>query len=422
MRVLVVGGGGREHALCWKLAQSPRVSELLCAPGNAGIAGIARCLPVKADDVPGIVKLALEERAEFVVVAPDDPLALGCVDALTEAGIRAFGPTRSAARLESSKIYAKELMRKYHIPTAGYRVFDTCEEALAYVEACGAPLVIKADGLALGKGVVVAETLVEAREAVHGMLEGNRFGRAGARVLIEECMTGPEVTLLCLTDGETIVPMLSSQDHKRALDGDQGPNTGGMGAVAPSPHYTPDVAERIEREIVRPTLEALRSEGIDYRGVLYIGLMLTSRGPRVVEYNARFGDPEAQALLPLLQSDLLDALEAAAAKELTSGHLLWREGASACVVLASGGYPGAYSTGKRIRGVERAERTGAIVFHAGTAKAAAGDYVTAGGRVLGVTTCGATLEQAVSAAYAASDEIVFDGMYMRRDIGRNALR
>ncbi len=418
MKVLVIGSGGREHAICWKLAQSTRVTELLCAPGNAGIAALARCVDVKATDIDGIVALAKAERVDFVVVAPDDPLALGCVDRLNAAGIAAFGPTQSAARMESSKIFAKELMAKYGIPTARCAVFDDCGAALAYVEQQGAPIVIKADGLALGKGVVVAQTLEEAREAVLSMLEGHRFGEAGARVLIEECMTGPEVTLLCLADGKTIWPMLASQDHKRAFDGDLGPNTGGMGAFAPSPRYTPEVAARVEREIMRPTLAALQAEGIAFRGVLYIGLMLTPQGPRVVEYNARFGDPETQALLPLLESDLLEALLASAEGRLGPEHLRWREGAAACVVLASGGYPGEYARGKVIEGVDQAEQSGAIVFHAGTARAAEGSLVTAGGRVLGVTACAATLGEAVREAYAAADRVTFEGAHMRRDIGR----
>ncbi len=417
MKVLVVGGGGREHAICWALRKSPRVTELLCAPGNAGIAEMARCLPVETTDIDGIVALAQGEGVDFVVVAPDDPLALGCVDRLSAAGIPAFGPTQAAARMESSKFFAKELMRKHGIPTAQYAVFDDCREALAYLDDQPMPIVIKADGLALGKGVVVAQTLAEAEAAVRDMMEAGRFGVSGARVVIEECMTGPEVTLLCLTDGRTIVPMIPSQDHKRIFDADQGPNTGGMGAFAPTPLYTAEVAARVEAEIVQPTLDALNAEGIDFRGVLYIGLMLTPQGPRVVEYNARFGDPETQVILPLLDSDLLEALEAVVQVRLTPEHLRWRNGAAACVVLASAGYPGSYEKGVPITGIDGAEQTGAVVFHAGTARQGE-TLCTAGGRVLGVTACAPGLADAVDAAYDAAAAIHFDGMQMRSDIGR----
>ena len=416
MKVLVIGGGGREHALCWKLRQSPRVTELLCAPGNAGIAALARCIPVQTKDIDGIVALARNERVDFVVVAPDDPLALGCVDRLTEAGIPAFGPTRSAARMESSKVFAKELMRKHGIPTAAYRTFDDCADALAYIDTQPAPIVVKADGLALGKGVVVAQTREEARAAVRAMMQDGRFGTSGAQVVVEECMTGPEVTLLCLTDGQTLVPLLSSQDHKRALDGDRGENTGGMGAIAPCPLYTPEVAARVEAEILQPTLAALRAEGITFQGVLYVGLMLTPTGPRVIEYNARFGDPETQVLMPLLASDLLEAFLAVAEGRLTPAHLAWRAGSAACVVLASGGYPGTYETGKPIAGIGQAEAQGALVFHAGTGRE--GEAVlTAGGRVLGVTAAADTLEEALADAYAAADAIGFEGLHRREDIG-----
>lgn len=417
MKVLVIGSGGREHAICWKLRQSTRVTELLCAPGNAGIAALARCVPVQANDIDGIVRLAQEEKVEYVVVAPEGPLALGCVDRMQAAGIRAFGPSKSAARMEGSKIFAKELMRKHGIPTAAYAVFVDCDAALDYLRTQAMPIVIKADGLALGKGVVVAQTHEEAAEAVRDMMQGECFGPSGARVVIEECMTGPEVTLLCLADGRTILPMLPSQDHKRAFDGDLGPNTGGMGAFAPTPLYTPEVAAQVERHIMHPTLEALRAEGIDFRGVLYIGLMLTQQGPRVVEYNARFGDPETQAILPLLDSDLLDAMEAVTEGTLQPEHLRWKQGAAACIVLASGGYPGAYEGGKPIQGMWQAEQEGALVFHAGT-RSQQGQIVTAGGRVLGVTASAASLSAAVHDAYKAANHIEFDGMRFRSDIGR----
>ena len=420
MKVLVVGGGGREHALCWKLAQSPRVTELVCAPGNAGIAQVARCVQVPAKDISGIVALAKAERADFVVVAPDDPLAMGCVDRLQEAGIPAFGPTQSAARMESSKIFAKSLMQKYNIPTAKYAIFTECDAALTYIDTQRTPVVVKADGLALGKGVVVAQTREEARAAVRDMMRDGRFGEAGAKVLIEECMTGPEVTLLCLVDGQTIVPMLSSQDHKRALEGDQGLNTGGMGTIAPCPLYTPEIAERVEREILLPTLAALHAEGIVFRGVLYVGLMLTPAGPRVVEYNARFGDPETQVLLPLLDSDLLEAMLACSEGRLSPQHLRWRTDSAACVVLASGGYPGPYEKDKPISGLEEAARRGGLVFHAGT-RQEKDAVLTAGGRVLGVTAVADTLHAALAAAYTAADAIAFEGLHRRNDIGRAAL-
>ncbi len=417
MKVLVIGGGGREHAVCLALSKSERVTELLCAPGNGGIARVARCFPeVKATDVDGIVRLAREERVDFVVVTPDDPLALGCVDRLEAEGIRAFGPTQSAARMESSKIFAKNLMRKYHIPTAKCEIFTDCDAALAYLDAQEAPIVVKADGLALGKGVVVAQTIDEAKDAVRDMMQGHRFGESGARVLIEECMFGREVTVLCFCDGKTLRPMPASQDHKRVLDGDLGPNTGGMGAFAPSPLYTPAIAQRVEREILLPTLAAMNAEGILFKGVLYVGLMLTPTGPKVVEYNARFGDPETQAILPLLDADLMAIFEAVEAGRLKDAEIRWKNDAAACVVLASGGYPGKYESGKEITGIEDAAALGATVYHAGT-RTQGGRVYTAGGRVLGVTAAAHTLREAVDRAYAAAGKIHFDGAYMRRDIG-----
>ncbi|MDR3051238.1 MAG: phosphoribosylamine--glycine ligase [Oscillospiraceae bacterium] len=418
MHILVIGSGGREHALCWKLAQSPRVTRLSCAPGNAGIAQLADCVPdVKATDIQGILAFARQQAVDFVVIGPDDPLALGLSDALAEAGIPAFGPTQAAARLESSKLFAKALMRRHHIPTAGYAAFDDCAAALAYLETHPGPIVVKADGLALGKGVVVADTTDQAIQAVRAMMLEERFGRAGARVVIEERMTGAEVTLLCLADGRTLLPLLPSQDHKRALDGDLGPNTGGMGAFAPSPLYTPEIADAVQQQILVPIQAALLAEGIDFRGVLYVGLMLTPAGPRVLEFNARFGDPEAQAILPLLQSDLLEALLAASEGRLTPGHLRWHPGAAACVVLASGGYPAQYQVGLPIHGLAEAQSAGALVFHAGTRRQGA-DIVTAGGRVLDVTATGDTLSAAVDTAYRAAGHIAFGGMFYRRDIGR----
>ena len=417
MKVLVVGGGGREHAVCKKLKESKLVDTLLCAPGNAGIAQVATCVPgVKATDVPAIVKLAKDEQVDFVCVTPDDPLALGCVDALEAAGIPAFGPSAYAAQMESSKIFSKNLMKKYGIPTAASETFDDMDAALAYLNTQEAPIVVKADGLALGKGVIVAQTIDEAKEAVVEMMQGGRFGKSGARVLIEECMFGREVTVLCFCDGKTIVPMRASQDHKRVFDNDQGPNTGGMGAFAPSPLYTEEIAERTMKEILLPTLHAMNAEGFTFKGVLYVGLMLTDKGPRVVEYNARFGDPETQAVLPLLESDLMEIMMAVRNQTLDRMDIRWKDQAAACIVLASGGYPGKYESGKLITGLEDAEKMGATVYHAGTKLTEAG-YVTAGGRVLGVTALGGSLKAAVDRAYAAARKIHFDGAHMRSDIG-----
>ena len=417
MKVLVIGGGGREHAVCKKLSESKDVTQILCAPGNAGIAQVARCIPeVKATDVEGIVALAKNEKVDFVCVTPDDPLALGCVDRLEEEGIPAFGPTAYAAQMEASKIFSKNLMRKYGIPTAKCEIFTEMDKALAYLDTQEAPIVVKADGLALGKGVVVASTIEEAKNAVIEMMEGSKFGRSGARVLIEECMVGREVTVLCFCDGKTIRPMPASQDHKRVFDGDKGPNTGGMGAFAPSPLYTEEIAARTEKEILLPTLNAMNSEGFTFKGVLYVGLMLTKDGPKVVEYNARFGDPETQVVLPLLESDLFAIMRAVREGRLAETDIRWKKESAACIVLASGGYPGKYESGKLISGLEDAEAAGATVYHAGTKKTDAG-YVTAGGRVLGVTALGDTLADAVHSAYAAAEKIHFEGAHMRRDIG-----
>lgn len=421
MKVLVIGGGGREHAVCSKLKESPLVTQLLCAPGNAGIAQIARCVPeVKATDVQAIVELARKEQVDFVCVTPDNPLALGCVDALEAAGIPAFGPDARAAQMEASKIFSKNLMKKYGIPTAKSEIFDEMEAALAYLDTQQAPIVVKADGLALGKGVTVASTIEEARRAVVDMMQGGRFGKSGARVLIEECMVGREVTVLCFCDGKTLVPMPASQDHKRAYDGDRGPNTGGMGAFAPSPLYTPQLAARTEREILLPTLRAMQAEGLVFKGVLYVGLMLTDEGPKVVEYNARFGDPETQAVLPLLKSDLMEILIAVREQRLGRMQIRWSDQAAACVVLASGGYPGPYESGRAITGLEEAQAAGAVVYHAGTKRGPDG-FVTAGGRVLGVTALGGTLSEAVRRAYEAAGKIHFEGMHMRSDIGSRDL-
>ena len=417
MKVLIVGGGGREHAIAWKLNQSPKVDELLCAPGNAGIGQIARCFPeVKATDLDGMLDLARREKVDFVVVAPDDPLALGMVDRLEAAGIPAFGPVAAAAQLEASKVFSKGLMKKYHIPTAKYQVFTDAQAAMDYVRQQGAPIVVKADGLALGKGVVVAQSVEEAEQAIKSMMLDKVFKESGSRVVIEECMVGREVTCLCFTDGNTILPMPASQDHKRAFDGDLGPNTGGMGAFAPSPLMSPELMEVVRKTILEPTLAALKGEGICFKGVLYVGLMLTEAGPKVVEYNARFGDPETQVVLPLMESDLMEAFMACREGTLDRADVRFGSGAAACVVLASGGYPVKYETGKPIAGIEQAEENGAIVFHAGT-KMENGQLVTAGGRVLNVSCVADTLPQAVQAAYAALKPIRFEGMHFRTDIG-----
>lgn len=417
MKVLVVGGGGREHAICLKLAQSPKVTQLYCAPGNGGIAQVAQCVPIKATDVEGMVKWAKENAMDFVMVAPDDPLALGMVDALEAAGIPAFGPRKNAAVIEASKAFSKELMKKYHIPTAQYETFTELDAALSYIDAQGAPIVVKADGLALGKGVVVAATVEEAKAAVRDMMEDKKFGDSGSTVVIEACMTGPEVTVLAFCDGKHLVPMPSSQDHKRAYDGNQGPNTGGMGAFSPSPHYTPEVARRCMEEIFLPTVAALNAEGRPFQGVIYFGLMLTKDGPKVVEYNARFGDPETQAVLSLLDSDLMDIFQACVDGTLDKIDIKWKDQAACCLVLASGGYPVQYQSGYPISGLEEAGQN-ATVFHAGTKLGEDGQILTAGGRVLGVTALGATLEESISNSYTAAKPISFQDMHFRRDIGR----
>ena len=415
MRVLVVGSGGREHAICWKLSQSPKVTELYCAPGNAGIGQVAQCVNVKATDVDGMVKWAKENAMDFVVVAPDDPLALGMVDALEAAGIPAFGPRANAAIIEASKAFSKELMKKYRIPTAKYETFTELDNALAYIEAQGAPIVVKADGLALGKGVVVAATVDEAKTAAREMMEDKKFGESGSTVVIEECMTGPEVTVLAFADGEHVRPIPASQDHKRAYDGNRGPNTGGMGAISPPPQYTPDIAKRCINEIFLPTIQALKAEGRPFHGVIYFGLMLTPEGPKVVEYNARFGDPECQAVLSLLEGDLMDIFTACREGTLDKVDYQWKNQAACCLVLASGGYPADYKKGYPISGLEEAGKS-AVVFHAGTAEKD-GQIVTNGGRVLGVTALGDTLDEAIANAYAAAKPISFTDMHFRRDIG-----
>ena len=419
MKVLVIGSGGREHAVIRKLAENKEITHLYCAPGNGGIRAQAQTVNIAATDVEKMVDFAKQEAIDFVVVTPDDPLVLGMADAMEAAGIPAFGPSRAAARIEGSKVFAKNLMKKYGIPTADYAVFSDPAAALDDIRRRNRfPAVIKADGLALGKGVVIAQDLDEARAALHSIMEEKVFGRSGSQVVVEEFLTGKEVSVLAFTDGHVVRPMVSSMDHKRAYDNDEGPNTGGMGTIAPSPYYTPEVAERCMQEIFLPTIEAMNKEGCPFRGCLYFGLILTADGPRVIEYNCRFGDPETQVVLPLLQSDLFSILRAVREERLAAADIAWRDGAAACVVLASGGYPKKYQTGFPITGLDAdGGCAGAIVYHAGT-KWQDGQYRTAGGRVLGVTGLGDTLEEAIRRAYAAAEDIRFENRHYRTDIGR----
>lgn len=418
MKLLMIGSGGREHALIRKLKESPRVEKIYCAPGNGGISCDAACVAVSAMDIEGVVAFSKAHQIDLVFVAPDDPLAAGMVDALEAEGIRAFGPSKVAAEIESSKVFSKNLMKKYGIPTARYEVFDAPEKALAYIMAQNAwPAVIKADGLALGKGVVIAQNEAEAGDALHSMMEDKIFGESGSRVVVEEFLTGPEVSVLAFTDGETVKPMVSSMDHKRAYDGDKGPNTGGMGTISPNPYYTPEIAARCMEEIFLPTVRAMQQEGRPFKGCLYFGLMLTPDGPKVIEYNSRFGDPETQVVLPRLKTPLIDIVEAVADGRLARLEIEWDENACACVVMASGGYPKTYPKGIVIEGLdENGQIPGAIVYHAGTARKD-GKFVTAGGRVLGVTACGDTLEEALQKAYEGVHCIRFEGAHYRKDIG-----
>ena len=415
MKIMVIGGGGREHAIIRKLREDPRVETIYALPGNGGIARDAECVPIGAKDILAIMQFAREHTIDFAVVAPDDPLALGAVDALNSMGIPCFGPNRAAARIESSKVFAKDLMARYGIPTAACHVFDDMKEALRYVDRCPLPVVVKADGLALGKGVVIAVTRAEAVVAVRSMMEEKVFGESGTRVVVEEFLTGPEVSVLSFTDGETIVPMVSSMDHKRAYDGDEGPNTGGMGTVAPNPYYTPEVAQRCMEEIFLPTIRAMKAEGCPFKGCLYFGLMLTPDGPKVIEYNCRFGDPETQVVLPLLEGSLLEIMMATAEGRLHEVPVKFRDGAACCVVLASKGYPKAYEKGYPIS--LPALKDGEEIYIAG-AEEKDGQLLTNGGRVLGAVAVGDSLRQAVDAAY---ELIHFDNAFYRRDIGRRAL-
>ena len=423
MTILVVGGGGREHALVHALARSPRAPHLLCAPGNVGTADWAENVAVASDDVDGLVSLAQDRGVDLVVVGPEVPLVLGLADRLGEAGVHVVGPSKAAAQLEGSKAFAKDVMARCGVPTAASRTFGlgSVDEARAYVEAQPLPVVLKADGLAAGKGVVVAETREVAREALADMMEDGAFGSAGSTVVVEDFLEGEEASVFVLTDGTDYVVLPAAQDHKRIGEGDTGPNTGGMGAYAPAPVVTPEVLARVEADIIRPVLDGMRASGMPYRGVLYVGLMIGPDGPKVVEFNCRFGDPEAQVLLPLLASDPVDLFEALAGGRLGEVDVKIRDGAAACVVLASAGYPGDYDKGAMIRGLGSA-RADALVFHAGTARSPEGNVVTAGGRVLGVTGLGQTLQSALDAAYEAADAIAFEGKTLRRDIGQKGLR
>ena len=416
MKVLVVGGGGREHAICWKLKQSSKVSELFCAPGNGGIAAVAKCCDVKATDIEGMIALAREIKPDMVVVAPDDPLVMGMVDAMEQAGFRAFGPNKAAAVIEGSKSFSKELMKKYSIPTAEYEVFVSSKDAIDYVEKHGAPIVVKADGLALGKGVVVAETVQQAKDAVISIMEDKKFGESGSSVVIEECLTGPEVSVLAFTDGKTMCPMVSAQDHKRVYDNDKGPNTGGMGTFSPSRVYTDDIAKLCYDTIFKPTMEAMVKEGRTFKGVLYFGLMITDDGPKVIEYNCRFGDPETQVVLPKLKTDLYDIFDAVINERLSEVDIQWDDCGCVCVVMASGGYPVKYEKGYEITGIDDAEKAGYTVFHAGT-KLEGSKPVTSGGRVIGVTAKSDNLDSAIKEAYRAVDMISFKDAHYRKDIG-----
>ena len=418
MKVLVIGGGGREHAICWKLSKSPKVDELYCAPGNAGIAEVAKCVDIGVMDFEKMADFAKKEAFDLVVVGPDDPLAGGIVDVLEEKGLRVFGPRKNAAILEGSKAFSKDLMKKYGIPTAAYETFDTPEAALNYLETAPVPIVLKADGLALGKGVLICNTREEAKEGVKTLMLDKQFGHAGDRIVVEQFMTGREVSVLSFVDGKTIKIMTSAQDHKRAKDGDQGLNTGGMGTFSPSPFYTPEVDEFCKKHIYQATVDAMKAEGREFKGIIFFGLMLTADGPKVLEYNARFGDPETQVVLPRMKNDIVDVFEACVDGTLDQIDLQFEDNAAVCVVLASDGYPEHYEKGKKITGLENfKDKDGYYVFHAGSKFDAEGNILTNGGRVLGVTATGKDLKEARANAYKATEWIHFENKYMRHDIG-----
>ncbi|MDD4938900.1 MAG: phosphoribosylamine--glycine ligase [Candidatus Omnitrophica bacterium] len=431
MRILVVGSGGREHALIWKIAQSKLTEKIFCAPGNGGISQQAECVDIKAEDIPGLLEFARKEKIDLTVVGPEGPLRGGIADAFNNYGLSIFGPDKKAAQLEASKIFAKELMAKYGVPTADFKVFDNADAAKRYIESKGAPCVVKADGLAQGKGVIVAKNVDEAKAAVTSIMQEKAFGEAGNRIIVEECLRGEEASIIVLTDSREVVPLASSQDHKRIFDGDEGPNTGGMGAYSPAPAVTGAVFKEILEKIVYRAIDGLSKEGINYKGALYAGVMLTKEGPKALEFNARFGDPETQAIVPRYKTDLLEAMLAVSGQNLRkvvkAGGLKWDSRACVSVVCASGGYPGKYEKGKEISGLEEvAKMQDVVVFHAGTKKSQVTGhrsqvkYLTSGGRVLGVTGLGNTIAAAIETVYRAVEKIHFEGMQYRRDIGAKA--
>ena len=422
MNILVIGSGGREHALVWKLSQSKNVKKIYCAPGNAGIAQLAECVPVAAEDIRGLLEFAKDNAVDLTVVGPEAPLVAGIVDRFESAGLKAFGPRANAAIMEGSKAFSKDLMKRYRIPTAGYEVFTDHAKAVAYLEKAGVPIVIKADGLAAGKGAIVCMDLDSARRALREVMVDRVFKEAGDRVVIEEFLVGEEASILAFTDSKTIIPMASAQDHKRAYDNDEGPNTGGMGAYSPAPVMTDALSKRVYDEILQPTVRAMTKEGRPYKGMLYAGLMITKDGPKVVEFNCRFGDPETQAVLPRMDGDLAEVMLACIEERLDGIHFGWKAGSAVCVVMASGGYPGHYEKGKVITGLDAFRETrSVIVFHAGTKTGHEGTIVTSGGRVLGVTALGKDVKSAIRTAYKAVSTIQFDGGFYRRDIGARAL-
>jgi len=433
MKVLVIGSGGREHALVWKIAQSPKADKIYCAPGNAGTADLAENLPLKADDIRGLKKFAKEKKVDLTVVGPEAPLVAGIVNEFEKEGLKIFGPCKEAARIEGSKVFSKQFMAKYDLPTAQAGIFSDPKEALAYLEEVGAPIVVKADGLAAGKGVIVCQTKKEAANAVRLIMEKKEFGEAGSQVVIEECLIGEEASIIAITDGQSIVPLASSQDHKRVFDRDEGPNTGGMGAYSPAPVVTDRLMEEIDVNILKPFVAGMRQEGITYKGVIYAGIMVTAKGPLVLEFNARFGDPETQPILMRMQTDIVPVLQAVVEGKLDNRMIEWDRRAAVCVVLASGGYPGKYEKGLPITGIDKVDQLeGSYVFQAGT-KLESGELkvvssksktriVTNGGRVLGVTGLGDGIKLAIDKAYQAVSFIKFKGMHFRKDIGKKALK
>jgi phosphoribosylamine--glycine ligase len=436
MRILVIGSGGREHALIWKIAQSKLVDKIFCAPGNGGISKQAECIDIKAEDIRGLLDFSRKEKIDLTVVGPEAPLASGVVDEFSNYKLRIFGPNKKAARLEGSKVFAKELMAKYKVPTAAFKVFENADEAKRYVDEINMPCVIKADGLAQGKGVIIAQTAEEAKQGINSIMQERIFGEAGNKIIIEDCLEGQEASILVLTDSKSVAPLASSQDHKRIFDNDQGPNTGGMGAYSPAPVVTQKLFDEILDKVVNRTISGLVKEGIEYKGILYVGIMITKDGPKVLEFNVRFGDPEAQAILPRLKSDIVEVMSASVDGNLSRfKNLNWETRACVCVVCASGGYPGNYDLGKEIFGLEEADkREDIIVFHAGTKKLQApclpdrqassklqAKYFTSGGRVLGVTGLGDTIKQAIDKTYQATAKIHFEGMQYRKDIGKKAI-